>query len=296
MERVYLVAAVACLVVSWIYILFLKVKIRDCVTYIQNRITRVNLGVGSVSGSREVEPESKGTSSPGRPRFKGTTLPAPEKATMNEKPRLIVSVSEGLQSLHYACSQCLQPFNLRGDLPPKRAVEELLLTFGEHVEHVHPSAAPATISSSEVPGQSPGSSIKPLRILLAEENPINQLLAVRLLEKHGHKVVLAHNGREVLGRIEKEYFDLIFIDVELPELDGLRTTLEIRKNEQATGFHLPIVAMYAYPKEGDRERCRAAGMDGFVSKPFTYKEFLVVVQSVLGSLKTASESDAVVDQ
>jgi CheY-like chemotaxis protein len=131
---------------------------------------------------------------------------------------------------------------------------------------------------------------------LAEENPVNQLLAVRLLENHGHKVVLAHNGREVLGRIEKEYFDLVLIDMELPELDGLRTTLEIRKNEQATGFHLPIVAMSADPKEGDRERCHAAGMDGFVSKPFNYKELLVVVQSVLGSPKTASESGTVVHQ
>jgi CheY-like chemotaxis protein len=296
MERVYLVGVVACLGVSWIYILFLKVQIRDCVTYIQNRMTRVNLGVGSASGSREVEHESKGTSSPGRPRFKGTTLSALERATMDEKPRLIVGISEGLLPLHYVCSHCLLPFNLSGDQPPKEAVEELLLTFGEHVEHVHPSAAPATISSSEVPGQSPGSGIKPLRILLAEENPISQLLAVRLLEKHGHKVVRAHNGREVLGRIEKEYFDLVLIDLELPGLDGLRTTLEIRKNEQATGFHLPVVTICAFPKEGDRERCRAAGMDGFLSKPFNYKEFRAVVQSVLGSPKTASESDNVVHQ
>ena len=281
MERAYLVGAAACLVVSWIYILFLKAQIRDCVTYIQNRITRANFGVGSVIGSREMEHESKGTTSPGRPCFKGTTLSALERATMDEKPRLIVDISEGLQPLHYVCSHCLLPFNLRGDQPPKEAVKELLVTFSEHVEHVHPSAAPATNSSSEVPGQSPGSSTKPLRILLVEENPIDQLLAVRLLEKHGHEVVLAHNGREVLGQIEKEYFDLVLFGVELPELDGLQTTMEIRKNEQATGVHLPIVAMCAYPKEGDRERYRVAGMDGFVSKPFNYKEVLVVVQSVL---------------
>jgi hypothetical protein len=126
MERVYLVAAAACLVVSWIYILFLKVQLRDCLNYIRIRIARVNPGLDSGSGSREGEDESKGTGSPARPRFKGTTLSALDRPTMDEKPRRIMGSSDGLQRLHYVRSYCLLPFNLRGDQPPKEAVEETL--------------------------------------------------------------------------------------------------------------------------------------------------------------------------
>ena len=295
MEHVYLVGAVVCLVVSWIYILILKVQIRDYITYIQNRIARVNPGLSSVSGRREVDHDSMGISDPGRPPFKGATSPAPVRATMDEKPSLIVDIAASSQSLHYVCSHCSLQFNLRADLPQKEAVEELHRTFEEHAEHEHPSAAPATTSSSEVPGQSQRSSIKPSRVLLAEVDPINQLLAVRLLEKHGHKVVLAENGLEILDRIKAEHFDLVLVDVELPELDGLRATLRIRKDERATGFHLPIVAVGAFPKEGDRERWRDAGVDGFVSKPFNYKELSIVVQAVLGSPEAAPGSETVVD-
>jgi len=295
MEFVFLVGAVVCLAVSWIYILILKAQIRDCMTYIQNRIARANPGLGSVSGRHEVDHDANGIGGPGRPRFKGTASPALERATMDGKPSLIVDVSGSRKSLHYVCSHCLLRFNLRADQPPKEAVEELLRTFEEHAELEHPSAAPAATSNSEVPGQSQPSSIKPLRVLLAEVDPLNQLLAVRLLEKHGHKVVLAENGLEVLDRIKGEQFDLVLVDVELPELDGLRATLRIRKDERATDFRLPIVAMGPFPKEGDQERWRDAGVDGFVSKPFNYTELSILVQAVLGSPKAASGSDTVVD-
>jgi two-component system sensor histidine kinase/response regulator len=106
-----------------------------------------------------------------------------------------------------------------------------------------------------------------LRVLLAEDNAVNQRLAMRLLEKKGHTVVLAGNGREVLSALEAENFDVILMDVQMPEMDGFEATSMIRQCEQGTGRHQPIVAMTAHAMKGDRERCLEAGMDGYVSKP-----------------------------
>jgi signal transduction histidine kinase/DNA-binding response OmpR family regulator len=109
-----------------------------------------------------------------------------------------------------------------------------------------------------------------LRILLAEDNPVNQALMLRLLQKLGHVPVLATNGREVLVMLQSQGFDLVFMDVQMPELDGLAATAEIRRREQASGEHLPVVAMTAHALKGDRERCLAAGMDGYIAKPVKF--------------------------
>jgi signal transduction histidine kinase/CheY-like chemotaxis protein len=122
---------------------------------------------------------------------------------------------------------------------------------------------------------------RPLRILLAEDNLVNQTLASRVLEKHGHNVAIATNGRQALQRLENQEFDLVLMDVQMPEMDGFETTAMIRKMEEATGAHLPIVAMTAHAMQGDKERCLAAGMDGYLSKPLSVKELLAVVQSLL---------------
>jgi signal transduction histidine kinase/DNA-binding response OmpR family regulator len=106
-----------------------------------------------------------------------------------------------------------------------------------------------------------------LRILLAEDNEVNRKLAVRLLEKRGHSVAVANNGREALEWLERETFDVALLDVQMPEVDGIEATAEIRKREQVTRRHLPILAMTAYAMQGDRERCLAAGMDGYIAKP-----------------------------
>jgi len=111
-----------------------------------------------------------------------------------------------------------------------------------------------------------------LRILLAEDNAINQMLAARLIEKRGHVVTVVNNGRDALTALEKGSFDAVLMDVQMPEMDGFEATSEIRNKETGTGNHLPIIAMTAHSMTGDRERCLAAGMDSYVSKPVRPEE------------------------
>ena len=117
-----------------------------------------------------------------------------------------------------------------------------------------------------------------LRVLLAEDNRVNQTLAVRLLEKRGHTVVVAANGREALRALDQGQFDVVLMDVQMPELDGLETTAAIRAKEQVSGGHIPIIAMTAHALKGDQERCLAAGMDGYLSKPIRVEELLATVE------------------
>ena len=111
-----------------------------------------------------------------------------------------------------------------------------------------------------------------LRVLLAEDNPVNQRLASRLLEKRGHSVVVAGNGVEALEAVAKESFDLVFMDVQMPVMDGFEATMAIRKREEPGGMRLPVVALTAHAMKGDREKCLAAGMDGYLTKPIRPQE------------------------
>ena len=108
-----------------------------------------------------------------------------------------------------------------------------------------------------------------LRILLAEDNRVNQHLATRLLEKRGHRVVVTNNGKEALAALAGGSFDLVFMDVQMPEMDGLEATMAIREQEKVTGLHQPIIAMTALAMKGDKERCIAAGTDGYLAKPLS---------------------------
>jgi two-component system, sensor histidine kinase and response regulator len=108
---------------------------------------------------------------------------------------------------------------------------------------------------------------RPLRVLLVEDNLINQKVACRLLEKQGHTVVVAENGREALNVLDELDFDLVLMDLQMPEMDGFATTAAIRRNEAGSDRHMPIVALTANAMKGDRERCLQAGMDGYVAKP-----------------------------
>jgi PAS domain S-box-containing protein len=133
-----------------------------------------------------------------------------------------------------------------------------------------------------------------LRLLLAEDNVVNQLLATRLLEKQGHKVVTVGNGRALLERLEKETFDLVLMDIQMPEMDGFEATAAIRKEEESTGKHLLIVAMTAHAMQGDRERCLAAGMDGYIAKPVRAKDLIDAIEN-LGQSPAVAEVATMVE-
>jgi CheY-like chemotaxis protein len=120
-----------------------------------------------------------------------------------------------------------------------------------------------------------------LRVLIVEDNLINQRVAARLLEKEGHSVVIAENGRVALERLGDAEFDLVLMDLQMPEMDGFAATAAIRQQEAGTGRHLPIVAVTANALLGDRERCLEAGMDGYVAKPVQEQLLIRTMAEVL---------------
>jgi CheY-like chemotaxis protein len=111
-----------------------------------------------------------------------------------------------------------------------------------------------------------------LRILLAEDNLVNQRLATRMLEKRGHRVVVAGTGREALTALEKESYDLVLMDIQMPEMNGMEATARIREKEKLTGEHLTVVALTAHAMKGDQELCLAGGMDDYLAKPIRAPE------------------------
>lgn len=124
-----------------------------------------------------------------------------------------------------------------------------------------------------------------LHILIAEDNPINQRLAVSLLEKMGYGVTVAANGKEAVEAVEQNIFDVVFMDVQMPEMDGLEATTTIRAHEKARGTHVAIIAMTAHAMTGDREHCIAAGMDGYVTKPISSAKLLEAIEAVFATGK-----------
>jgi CheY-like chemotaxis protein len=122
-----------------------------------------------------------------------------------------------------------------------------------------------------------------LRILLAEDNVVNQRVAARILEKRGHTVIIVRNGREAIAALQSETIDLVLMDVQMPEMDGFEATIAIRKDEIGRKRHIPIIAMTAHAMPGDRERCLAAGMDGYISKPISVKDLLSQIENTRAS-------------
>jgi two-component system sensor histidine kinase/response regulator len=124
-----------------------------------------------------------------------------------------------------------------------------------------------------------------LRILLAEDNVVNQMLVMRLLEKRGHTVVVAATGREALAALAREAFDLILMDVQMPEMDGFEATAAIRAEEPKTGTHIPIIAMTAHAMAGDQQRCLDAGMDDYISKPIQVQRVFAAIDRVCAAIR-----------
>jgi CheY-like chemotaxis protein len=126
----------------------------------------------------------------------------------------------------------------------------------------------------------PGALKESLRILVAEDVEINQKLATRILEKLGHRVTIAANGREAVSRWETGDFDLILMDIQMPEMDGFEAAGMIREREKGTDRHIPIAAMTAFALKGDDEKCLAAGMDGYISKPVKAEDIRITIEQL----------------
>jgi signal transduction histidine kinase/ligand-binding sensor domain-containing protein/DNA-binding response OmpR family regulator len=142
----------------------------------------------------------------------------------------------------------------------------------------------ALVPEAEVASTKPntkGTFLGRFRILLAEDNPVNQRLAVGLLEKMGHQVTVAQNGREALDLLAQQTFDLVLMDVQMPEMDGFAATREIRKREQGQQRHIPVIAMTAHAMKGDRETCIAVGMDGYIAKPINRAELQQLIEEAV---------------
>jgi len=135
---------------------------------------------------------------------------------------------------------------------------------------------------------------QPRRILLAEDNPTNRILALRILEKRGHKVLVAENGKEAVDLLEQHEVDLVLMDVQMPVMGGFEATVAIRELERSTGRHMPIIAMTAHAMKGDRERCLDAGMDDYISKPVDSAKLLALVDRV-DSAATASGAPSMLE-
>jgi CheY-like chemotaxis protein len=165
------------------------------------------------------------------------------------------------------------------------------------------SAAP-TVPARAAEGRT---GFRPLHILVAEDNAVNRKLVTKLLEKRGHRVTGVENGREAVAAADgKARFDLVLMDLQMPEMGGFEATESIRRSEARTGAHLPIVALTAHAMQGDRERCLAAGMDAYLPKPIDVDELLATVERIGGGAaavapgraprRPAAASEAIFDQ
>jgi len=158
------------------------------------------------------------------------------------------------------------------------------LGIASHASATKPTDSASLKNMLEVVGTRDRSAVPVrLHILLAEDNPVNQRLAMRLLERRGHHVVLASSGREAIDWAERKRFDLILMDVQMPDMDGLEATATIRAREKLSGGRTPIVALTAHAMKGDRERCFEAGMDNYINKPIDATTFLDIVEMAAAS-------------
>jgi CheY-like chemotaxis protein len=165
-------------------------------------------------------------------------------------------------------------------IKPSELLDAMMAAVGPLVE------GPIT----EAPAAEPATPQRSLHVLLAEDSPVNQRVATALLEKWGHGVTIAGNGRQAIAAAAAGQFDLILMDVQMPEMDGLEATASIRQRELIDGGHIPIVALTAHAMKGDRDRCLAAGMDAYVTKPIRSKELARVIDDVVDRAQSAKPS------
>jgi signal transduction histidine kinase/CheY-like chemotaxis protein len=205
------------------------------------------------------------------------TMPAPDgfdlAALLNQRPELAGTTLLLLSSPDRSAdiARCRE-LGVTGYLakPPKPS--DLL----EAIQAALGTGPPPRRSRGAADAETPRTG-RPLRVLLAEDNAVNQKLAVRLLEKEGHSVTVVGNGRLALDMIESGSFDVVLMDVQMPVMGGFEATAALRRRERGTGQHLPVVATTAHAMKGDREACEAAGMDAYISKPIQPRELFNIL-------------------
>jgi CheY-like chemotaxis protein len=152
-------------------------------------------------------------------------------------------------------------------------LDAILAVFARSVPQIHSTSRPALLTSQPTVGTE-----RPLRVLVAEDNAVNQVVVTRMLQKRSHAVVVAANGREALAALARESFDVVLMDMQMPEMGGREATAAIRQTERSNGGHLPIIAVTASAMKGDREECLAAGMDDYISKPIQFDGLIEKVE------------------
>jgi signal transduction histidine kinase/CheY-like chemotaxis protein/HPt (histidine-containing phosphotransfer) domain-containing protein len=182
-----------------------------------------------------------------------------------------------------AAQQC-HALGIRAHLGKPVSQDDLLDAL---VTPAHDTSVHETQATTDTPA-GPGSTTGQLSILLAEDNPVNQKLAITLLRRHGYNVTLAHHGQEALDILETTTFDLVLMDLQMPVMDGLEACNRIRaKQDAGTWQRIPVIAMTAHAMHGDRERYLAAGMDGYISKPLDTHQALEEINRVLGDTRSS---------
>jgi PAS domain S-box-containing protein len=202
------------------------------------------------------------------------------QAPMRHCPALLMLTSGAQPGDAARCRELGITGHLMKPVKQSELLNSILAALGAHPVPAAPTTPVACAGPARAPATQAPAGQRPLRVLLAEDNPVNQKLAVRLLEKRGHAVVVAGDGREALQAMEREPFDIVLMDVQMPGMDGLEAVAILRARETGTKSHVPVIAMTAHAMKGDRERCLEAGMDGYLSKPIQPRELFEAIDSL----------------
>ena len=188
-----------------------------------------------------------------------------------QKLRVVLLASADQSSRRESGSMSEMPIAIAKPVKPSELFEAILFSFG-----IQAQAGPA-----ELPVEREKVRTRALRILVAEDNPINQMVTAERLKQAGHSVLVVENGKQAIDAVRQELFDAAFLDVHMPEMDGFTALAAIRKIERGTGRHLPIIALTANAMKGDRERCLQAGFDDYVPKPIRFDDLFAVLDRLV---------------
>jgi two-component system sensor histidine kinase/response regulator len=211
------------------------------------------------------------------------------KSTQFGRIPVLMLSSSAQQGEHERCRQLGISAHLAKPIQPSELLDAILSALSLHASEPSEAHGKTQDETQEVLPQSNWR--QGMKVLLAEDNAVNRTLATRLLQKHGHTVVVVENGRQALEALERETVDLVLMDVQMPEMDGLEATEAIREKEKKTGDHLPIIALTAHAMKGDREKCLAAGTDDYLTKPIRTADLFAAVER-LTHAKTIATAEA----